>query len=80
MTVHTVRPRRSRIDKMRAEPRSRRLPCMESANDKEMGMFILQMFNPQHKLTRCKETERCGPEQWPQTTLTTALNQLRCNQ
>lgn len=79
-TGHTVRPRRSRIDKMCAEPRSRRLPCMESANGKEMGMFILQMFNPQHKLTRCKETERCGPEQWPQTNLITALNQLRYSQ
>lgn len=57
-TGHTVRPGSSRIDKMRTEPRSRSLPCMESAND-EMGMFILQMFNPQHKLTRCKETENC---------------------
>ena len=76
---HTVRPGSSRIDKMHTEPWSRSLPCMESAND-EMGMFILQMLNPQHKLTRHKETERCGPEQRPQTNLTTALSQLRYSQ
>lgn len=48
--------RKPSVDKMQAKPSSKSFPCMESANDGE-GMFVLPTLSPQHKITRCKETE-----------------------